>query len=141
MVRVIHDDVEMFLAGYLRGVLGPREEPYAQDVQVGNSEPVPGEPFPERLIVVRDDGSTRTEMVTDVVSVGVSVLAGTKEDGRDASNLARLVRALIEDCPSPDPANPIAAVRESNGPYRVPEDQPRARCYMTFVMSRVGRAL
>lgn len=144
MVRVLHADVELFLTGWLRNELATREEPYAAGVVVSNKEPAShpdAPPFPARLVVIRDDGSTRTEVVTDEVSVGVSVLAGSKEDGRDASNLARLVRALIEDCPSADPANPIAAVLQSNGPYPVDEDQPRSRYYLTFVMSRVGRAL
>lgn len=141
MTRVIHADLELFLTGWLRDQLAQRTEVVCQGVVVSNREPPASGPFPPRMVVIRDDGGARTSIVTRQSSVGISVLAGTKDTPQDAIDLARIVLALAEDCAAVEPGNPVAAVLESNGPYPVPEAQPHARRYMTLVMSVVGSPL
>lgn len=141
MVRVIHADLELFLTGWLRDALAARSEPYAQGVVVDSSEPDPTQDFPERLIVIRSDGGPALSWITDEIAIGVTVFAGTKALPQDAIDLARLARALLNDCAAVEPGNPVAQVRESNGPYRIIEEQQRARLYMTFVMVVAGTAL
>lgn len=133
---VIHDDLEMYLVGWFRAALFGRTEPFADDVVVDRVE---YEPLPKRLVVIRDDGGPRTGVNTDERQVGISVLAGTRESPKDAMDLARLLRALAQQIPSPDLANPVAAVLRSSAPVLVPEQQERARAYSTLTLSVVGR--
>lgn len=139
--RVIEADVELFLTGWLRRELALRPEPYCQGAEVSNREPEADEEFPERLVVIRYDGGPGTSLVTTEADVGVSVLAGTKSNPRDANDLARMVKALLNDCAAVEAGNPVSAVLASNGPYPVTEDQPRARRYMTFTLALVGQEL
>lgn len=141
MVAVLHADLELWLTGWLRTTLAARPESFASDVIVDNTEPEPGGTFPERLIVVRSDGGPATSIVTDEVAVGITVFAGTQALPQDGIDLARLVRALVSDCASLERGNPVAAVTQSNGPYRVAEQQQRARLYMTFALVVQGTAL
>jgi hypothetical protein len=138
---VLHADLELWLTGWLRDRLAARGEPYAAGVVVDNTEPAPGDPFPDRLVVVRSDGGPATSIITDEVAVGITVFAGTKLLPQDGINLALLVRALVDGCALVEPGNPVAAVVESNGPYRVAEQQQRARLYMTFALVVQGTAL
>lgn len=138
---VIHDDLELFLTGWYRDALAARPETVCRDVAVSNREPEPGQVFPARLLVIRDDGGPDTSLLTAERSVGLSVLAGTKANPRDANDLARIVHALRLAIPSVDPGNPVAAVLESNGPYAVVEDQPHARRYLTLTLSVVPRLM
>ena len=138
MVRVIHTDLELYLTARVRAELAARPEPYAQNVQIVNKEPDPGEPLPLRLVVIRDDGGPDTSVITAERAVGVSTLAGTRENPQECADLARLVHAIVRDVAGLEPGNPVAAVVESNGPIAVPEAQPRARRYSTFVMSVTG---
>lgn len=136
---VIHADLELFLVNWYRAALAARPEDVCQGVEVDNREP--SGVFPERLVVIRDDGGPDTSLLTGTRNVGVSVLAGDPENPKDAADLALIVHALRTQIPSVDPDNPVAAVLGSLGPYRVPESQPRARRYMTFTLSVVGKAL
>jgi hypothetical protein len=135
---VAHDDLEMFLVNWYRAALADRPEEVCRDVEVGNSEPLPGAPFPKRLLVVRVDGGSDTSILTAERDVGLSVLAGTKEDPQDANGLARIVHALRTQIPAVAPGNPVAAVLRSSGPYPVPETQPRARRYIPLTLAVVG---
>lgn len=128
----------MYLTGRLRREVAARPESYCSGVQVGNKEPGPNVPFPKRLIVVRDDGGPATSLVTAERQTGISVLC---ENELDADNLAAMVLAIATDVADMEPGNPIAAVLESNGPYAVPEEQPRFRRYMTVTYSVAGKAL
>lgn len=139
--KVIDADIEAFLTGWLRRELALRSEAYCLGVKVSNREPPPDTAFPERLVVIRYDGGPDTSILTSEASVGVSVLAGTKDDPQDANDLARMVKALLKDCAATEPGNPISAVLTANGPYPVPEDQPHARRYMTFTLALVGQQL
>lgn len=137
---VIHTDLELFLTTWYRAALDARPEDVCRGVEVDNREPNDGE-FPDRLLVIRDDGGPDTSLLTGSRNVGLSVLAGDPENPKDAADLAAIVHALRTQIPSSDPDNPVAAVLGSLGPYRVPESQPRARRYMTFTLSVVGKAL
>jgi hypothetical protein len=138
---VLHVDLELFLTGWYRRELAERPEPYCQNMRVTNAEPGPDEPFPERLLVIRWDGSSRESVVSDEASVGLSVLAGTKNNPQDANDLARMVRALAEKLPAVEPGNPVTVVRGSTGPFTITENQDRARRYLTLTLGVVGLPL
>lgn len=131
---VIHADLEAYLVDAYRLLLAEHGEP---DVEVDRIERDP----PGELVVIRDDSGPTTSRVTAERMVGISVLAGTRESPKRAKDLGALAAALAWKLPTPDPANPVAAVYTVNGPYLVAEQQTRARAYFTVRMSVVGRAL
>lgn len=137
---VVHQDIALFLVGWYRAWLGSRDEPFLQGFTVDIVEPAK-EPFPNRLLVIRDDGGTDTSIVTNERSIGMTVLAGSKQNPHDANDAARLIHAARLLIPSPAPTNPVAAVLQSTTPVEVTEKQDRARRYMTLVLSVVGSAL
>lgn len=124
-------DLESFLCGYLRAVLG---------IECGNKQPA-GWDGSTALCVVRDDGGAKTGAVTFDRSVGVTVYAGTRQDTEPAMRLARRAYAALS---SPticfEKSSPIAAVDEGgfNGPYRIDEEHDKSACYMTAAYSVVG---
>lgn len=134
MVRVLPPDVELFLTGFVRRELAARSDAFCRDVFVSN-EFAPASPPRKRQVVVRDDSGPDTSVITSEPAVGVTILAESKLVTND---LARMVKAIIRDCPGPDPGNPIAAVVASTGPYVVPEESTSHRRYMTFTFSAVG---
>lgn len=138
---VIHDDLEMFLIGWYRTALDERDELVCSGVIVDRVEPGPNEEWPEKLLVIRDDGTARTSFLTGEASVGLTVFAGSRENPKDAKDLAAIVLALASQIPSGDPDNPVAALLDSNGPYMVPEAQPVARVYSNISLAVAGRAL
>lgn len=141
MTAIIHDDLELWLTGWLRTQLVARTEPVCRNVKVDNKEPLPGNEWPARLVVVRDDGSSEVELHVDSASIGVTVYAGTKVLPKDANDLARIVRALIRDCARAEPGNPVAAVTASAGPFKVDDERPEACRYLTFELAVVGSNL
>lgn len=136
---VLHVDLELFLVEWFRDQLAARSESYCQGVEVDRVEPAT--PWPPRMLIVRFDGSTRTSVVSDEATIGLSVLAGTKAAPKDAADLARMVRALLETLPSGDPKNPVAALVNATGPVQVEESQDRARLYVTADLVVAGTAL
>ena len=140
---VIHSDLELHLTTWYRAALSARSEPVCAGVVVSNREPAgtPKDPFPKRLVVIRDDGGPDTSLLTATRSVGISVFAGTQENPADAIQLALIVHALRNQIPSTDPSNPVAALLGSNGPYPVSDAQPIARRYLTLSLAVVARAL
>jgi hypothetical protein len=138
---VVHADLEEFLCAWYREALAARPEDVCKDVEVDNSEPLPGTAFPEKLLVIHDFGGADTSVISAERDVGLSVLAGTKENPYEANQLARIVHALRTQIPSVDPGNPVAAVLRSNGPYPVEESQQRARRYISLTLSVVGSQL
>lgn len=139
---VIHSDLELFLVGWYRDALQQLAEahPVCAGVEVDNKEPADGD-FPAKLVVIRDDGGPDTSLLTAQHTVGISVLAGTKEMPKDAIDLALIVHALRTQIPAVAPGNPVASIEDSNGPYPVAEAQPRSRRYMTVTMTVVAAAL
>jgi hypothetical protein len=140
---VIHGDLELFLTGWYRAAFADREEDYTVEVEFDRVEPPPGQPFPKRLVVIRDDGGNDTSVVTMERSVGITALAGTKEDPRDALNIVRMCLALATRIPGIEPGNPVAALVENSrtGPFLVPEEQPHARAYGTLSLVTFGQPL
>ena len=141
MTAIIHDDLELWLTGWLRAQLVARPEPVCDGVKVDNKEPQPGTPWPQKLVVVRYDGSSLEELHVDSASVGVTVYAGTKALPKDANDLARIVRALVGDSARVEPGNPVAAVNGSTGPVPVADAGEKAVRYLTFELAVVGSAL
>ncbi|WP_067198927.1 hypothetical protein [Microbacterium sp. XT11] len=141
MTAIIHADLELFFTGWLRAQLAARPEPVCAGVKVDNKEPQPGATWPSKLVVIRYDGSSLGEIVTDSAALGVTIYAGTKALPKDANDLARIVRALIGDSARVEPGNPVAAVTASNGPIPVPDEGEKAVRYLTFELTVVGSAL
>jgi hypothetical protein len=142
-VEVLHTDLEQFLPGWYRNAFAELAEEYCQGVQFDRVEPdaASGEPFPARLVVFRDDSGPSDLLGTGERSIGVSVLAGTKEDPTEAKQIALMVHALAPRLPAVEAGNPITALRGRNGPYAVAENQPRARQYLTLTLAVAGRPL
>lgn len=141
MTAVIHADLELFFTAWLRAQLAARTEPVCAGVMVDNKEPLPGKPWPSKLVVIRYDGSSTGEIITDDAALGVTVYAGTKGLPKDANDLSRIVRALIDDSARVEPGNPVAAVRSSTGPVPVPDEGEKAARYLTFELTVVGSPL
>lgn len=113
---VIFPDVELWATGYLRTALAARPEAYAADVWVSNKKPATNQP---RTVVVRRDGGPQNG-VLDNPRLTVRVWA-TKE--QDASDLARLVQALLVVSPG---SGPVVAADVLSGPQGIPDDsQPQ----------------
>ena len=141
MTAVIHADLELFFTGWLRAQLTARPEPVCAGVKVDNKEPQPGTAWPSKLVVIRYDGSSSGEIITDDAALGVTIYAGTKALPKDANDLARIVRALISDSARVEPGNPVAAVQSSNGPIPIPDAGEKAVRYLVFELTVVGSAL
>jgi hypothetical protein len=132
MMPVVFPDVELWATGWLRSALTARAEPYAADVFVSNARPSaeawtsahPSIPYPARMVTVRRDGGPRLDVVREAARLGVNVWGKTEQE---ASDLARLVRALLWSAPDGDP---VCKVTETSGPSPIPDVQPRR--YMTF---------
>lgn len=141
MTAIIHADLELWAVGWLANRLNARPEEVCSDVVVDNKEPGPDAPWPKRLVVLRDDGSTEDELNVDSATLGATVYAGTKVLPKDANDLARIVRAIIRDSAQVEPGNPVAAVVTSAGPFKVDDARPEAVRYLTFELKVVGSAL
>lgn len=135
---VVHDDLELFLTSWYRARILARPESVCAGVDVNRVEP---STLPKKLIVIRDDGGPETSILTGERSVGVTILAGTKSNPKDAKDLANIAYALRSQIASPDPLNPVAAVLDSTSPVMVPEAQERARVYFTLTLAVAGRLL
>lgn len=128
---VVPPDLEAFLVGYLRAVLG---------VEVDNKVPG-GWDGTARLVTVRDDGGPKTGLTTFDRSVGVTVYAGSRQDPSDASAIARRAfAALTSPTIAWEKGSPIAAVEDDGclGPYQTTDDHDSAAYYMTVEYSVVG---
>lgn len=135
---VVHGDLEAFLVSWYRSRILARPEPVCAGVQVDRVE---FGPLPSKLIVVRDDGGPETSFLTGERSVGVSILAGSKANPKDAKDLANIAYTLRSQIASTDPANPVSALLDSTSPVMVPEAQERARVYFTLTLAVAGRLL
>lgn len=138
---VIHADIGLFLVDWYRAAIAARPEDVCRDVEFDTQEPEPGQPFPKKLVIIRDNGGPDTSIITAERDIGISVLAGTKQNPTDANDLARIIHALRTQIPAVATGNPVAAVIASNGPYAVPEAQPHARRYIGLTLSVTGTEL
>ena len=133
---VLHSDLAMFLTQWFRAALAARTEEYCHGVVVTIRET-----DAPRQLIVRVDGGPDTSVISAEKDVGLSILAGTKENPKDAIDLALMVHALRSQIPGLEPGNPVAAVISSQGPFAVADLQPMARQYITLVLAVTGTPL
>lgn len=117
---IVFPDIELWAADYLRRHLFAYGWP---KVHVGNAYPKKGKH--DQVVTVRRDGGASTD-VRDFPRLGVNVWADTEFE---ASSLAAMVRALLR---AAENDGPIRRAREQSGPSPIPDENGRARRYMTF---------
>lgn len=136
--RVLPPDVEPWLVSYVRDELAAA----GHDVEVDAKEPDDlATPLQTPLVVIRDDSGPMESVVTFSRQVGISVLAGTRQNDTSARDLSRLVFAIVTaDEIALAPGSPIASVDHTscNGPYAVADDHDVARRYLTVAYTAVG---
>jgi hypothetical protein len=116
MSGVLFPDVELWATGYLRTELAGRAESYAASVYVSNAKPAANRP---RTVVVRRDGGPQ-QGTLDFPRLTVRVWADKE---KEASDLARLVHALLMDARGD---GPVVSVSSISGPLGVADDsQPQ----------------
>ncbi|WP_022886361.1 hypothetical protein [Glaciibacter superstes] len=133
---VIHADLDLFLVGWYRRALAARPEAVCRNVVVDIRESNAA-----RQLIVRADGGVDTSIISAERDVGLSILAGTVENPKDANDLANIVHALRTQIPAVEPGNPVTAVLRSSGPLPVPESQEKARRYITLTLAVAGTPL
>ena len=138
MTVVTPPDIEAWLVSWLRSRLTDT----GQDVEVDSKEPASlVTPLQVPLVVVRDDSGPQESVISYRRQVGISVLAGTRQDDGPARDLARQVYALAtcDELPMV-PGSPVAAVSrpDCRGPYSVHDEQDVARRYLTVGYLVVG---
>jgi len=146
MIAVASDpNVPQFMADEIRAKLSALADPeftVAQGWIAGREwSPPPSNPNqtpPKWQIVIRDDGIADGELLTGDCSLGVSVLAGSKQNPEPARRLSVIVKKIIKQTPRAEPGNPVAAVTSFLGPYAVDDPSTYARRYMAVTLSVVG---
>lgn len=131
---VVFADVELWAGSYLRGRLAARVEAFAAGVFVGNA--VPGTRR-DRMVVVRRDGGPRVSPVLDAARLSVRVWGRTEQE---ATDLARLVRALLHDATS-DEDGPVVRVVDQSGPSPVADESGQPLRYLVIEFLMRGSAL
>lgn len=138
MPRIIPAPVDEWLVPHLRRLLS--EE--GIDAQVDVVEPPTLDaPLARPLVVVRMDGGAQSSPLTFSCQVGISVLAGPRQDDALARRVASLVYAVATDMEIAfAPGSPITAVDYGacTTPVGVSDDQDVARRYMTVSYLVVG---
>ena len=134
--RVIFSDLELFLTGFIRAELVARGKTGGF---ISNEFSPADKPRPPFQVIVRDDSGPRSSIVTKTPTVGIAVLGSDAYGKQATTDLALLVFAIMEGCARIAPGNPVAAVSNAYGPYRVADDTGHQRRYMTFSLTVVGR--
>lgn len=116
MPGIVFPDIEAAFVTYMTAVLDAHPDPVTTDVRVATVKMS----TPERQVIVRDDGGPVLGDVRATARLGVNVWAGTAQD---ASRLAALVTALINDWPDGEPVVRASATRaypvaDAAGPLR-----------------------
>lgn len=127
-------DLEEWLCAYIRSITG---------FETTNKEPTDLKtPLTAPLIIVRDDSGTMLSQVTFDRSIGVSILAGSRQDDWQTNHTAREIAGILfdDDIALAD-GSPIAAITRSgcNGPYAVVEPLNVSRRYLTAQYVVVGQ--
>lgn len=130
-VGILFPDVELWSSTYLRDMLATRLEPYAANVFVSNKIPSPRR---DRMVLVRRDGGNSTGL-RDQARLSVQVWAKTEQD---ATDLARLVAALLWAAPDGDP---VLMVRQQSGPTPVADTSGQPLRYLVFDVHTRGEPL
>lgn len=140
--RVIYSDLELFLTGFIRRELAAMPgQPFpggfiSNEFWVNN--PTAPKPAPPFQIIVRDDSGPRTSRVTKSPTVGITILGSDTVNKIIITNLGHTVFAIMEGCARVELGNPVAAVLDATGPYKVVDESGQPRRYMTFELSVVG---
>ncbi|WP_030147681.1 hypothetical protein [Mycetocola saprophilus] len=93
-MRVVAPDLELWLTKHVRA-LAAAENKIAD---VSNKEPSTlAVPLKKPLIVIRVDPGARLSPVTFDISIGASVLAGSKQNESPAKDLARWLAGILHD--------------------------------------------
>jgi len=138
-MRVLPPDLELWLCTYLRNELN---RPGRPSVEVSNKEPGKDYTGPGPLVVIRCDGGPADDYGQWLWQVGVSVLAGTRQDDQPANDLGRQVMAILTEWPEIATAagSPVTKVSAIGGITAIREKQDIARRYMTIEYQVIGSA-
>lgn len=128
---VLFPDVELWASTFLRAALAARAEPYAANVFVSNQVPPVRR---DRMVIVRRDGGT-PEALRDQAYLSVRVWATTEQD---ATDLARLVTALLWSAPTGDP---VLMVRQQSGASPVADESGQPLRFIVMEIHTRGEAL
>jgi len=124
---VVFPDVELWATTYLRAALAARSEPVAAGVGVANDK---AKTSAVKKVVVRRDGGPQRGLF-DFPRLTVRVWAPVEQD---ASDLARLVQALLIVSPG---SGPVVAATSLSGPQGVPDDSGPQK-YMSVELKTRG---
>lgn len=137
-MRVRPPDLEVWGTKFLRETL--KAEGWS--VEVDSTEPADLlVPLDRPLIVVRVDSLTRASPPLFEASLGVSVLAGSRQDDRVARDLSAMIFAVLTDEDiAVNEATPVVAVdlEGCNGPYTIDDPLDVSRRYMTIAYTVTG---
>lgn len=148
MARVIYQDLTSWLTHFLHQELEAARTAGLHTftgIRISDAEWTPdrdGGTAPAWQVIVRDDGATRTSILTGDASAGITVLGGSKDRMDEPKRFADLVYAIASDCAGLQAENPVAAVTGGTSPVPVVDPSAEtARLYMTLDLVVVGRAL
>lgn len=120
---IIFPDAELWATGYMREALADRSEPYAASVYVDNKTPAQRR---DRMVTFRRDGGPRIDTFREVARLGVNVWGRTEQE---ATDLARLVRALLGVAANGEPA---VNVTELSGPSPIADESGQPRRFLSI---------
>lgn len=127
---VVFPDAELWATQWLRNALSDRAESYAQNVYVSNAVPSTRR---DRMVTFRRDGGPRLDVVREVARLGVNVWGRTEQE---ATDLARLVRALMWSAPNDGP--PVYRVADLSGPSPIADESGQPRRFFTLELTMRG---
>lgn len=137
MVIVTPPLLDEWLVSYIRSELAIRSRDAVVDVV---EPPTLDAPLATPMVIIREDSGTQTSQLTFTRQVGISVLAGSRQNDKAARRLSQLVYAIATSMDIALADGPIASVQLEgcSGPYSVADDQDVGRRYMVVSYSVVG---
>lgn len=129
--------LDEWLVSYIRSKLASR----SMDVIVDTVEPPTLDaPLATPMVIIREDSGTQTSHLTFTRQVGISVLAGSRQNDKATRRLSQVVYAIATSMDIALADGPIASVQLEgcSGPYAVADDQDVGRRYMIASYSAVG---
>jgi len=139
-------DVPLWLTGEIREKLAALADPrfpastgWISDRDWSPPPSNPNQAPPSWQVIVRDDGIADGDLIVGDCSLGVSTLAGSKQNPAPARDLAVIVKRIIKATPRAEAGNPVADVTSFLGPYAVEDTASTyARRYSAVTLSVVG---
>lgn len=128
---ILFPDVELWATDFLRAALSERNEGYAWGVYVSNTVPKDRR---DRMVIVRRDGGL-SDGLRDNARLSVRIWAKKEQD---ATDLARLVQALLWAAPD---GNPVLSVNQQSGPTPVADESKQPLRFLVFEVATRGIAL